>query len=100
MSVTYAAVLPVSEPTVLFVSALLHAERRRLGTRAGTRKLGCYRQAVLVLRWLLDGTRIRQLAVDNAVGRSTGYAYLHEGLRVVAAQAPGLSSVLLAAKMA
>jgi hypothetical protein len=46
--------LPVSENTVLFVSARLYAERRRLGTRAGTRSLGCYRQAILVLRWLLD----------------------------------------------
>ncbi|SRR6266536_3794885 len=100
MSVTYTASLPVSEDTVVFVSALLHAERRRLGTRAGTRSLGCYRQAILVLRWLLDGTRIIQLAIDNEVSRSTGYAYLHEGLTVIADQAPGLSSVLLAAKMA
>src|SRR3954466_13828541 len=100
MSVTYTATLPVSEPTVLFVSALLHVERQRLGTRAGTRSLGCYRQAILVLRWLLDGTRIIQLAIDNQVSRSTGYAYLHEGLTVIAGQAPGLSSVLLAAKMA
>jgi hypothetical protein len=74
MSVTYTAVLPVSEHTVLFVSGLLHAERRRLGTRAGTRSLGCYGQAILVLRWLLDGTRITQLAVDNQLSRSTGYA--------------------------
>jgi hypothetical protein len=100
MSVTYTATLPVSDHTVLFVSALLHAERRRLGTRSGTRSLGCYRQAILVLRWLLDGTRIAQLAVDNAVSRSTGYAYLHEGLTVLAAHAPGLQSALLAAKMA
>jgi hypothetical protein len=100
MSVTYTATLPVSEDTVVFVSALLHAQRRRLGTRTGTRSLGCYRQAILVLRWLLDGTRITQLAVDNQVSRSTGYAYLHEGVTVIAQQAPGLSSVLLAAKMA
>jgi hypothetical protein len=100
MSVTYTAVLPVSEDTVLFVSGLLHAERRRVGTRAGTRSLGCYRQAILVLRWLLDGTRITQLAGDNQISRSTGYAYLHEGLTVIAHQAPALSSVLLAAKMA
>jgi hypothetical protein len=84
----------------VFVSGLLYAERRRLGTRAGTRSLGCFRQAILVLRWLLDGTRITQLAIDNQVSRSTGYAYLHEGLAVIADQAPGLSSVLLAAKMA
>ena len=100
MSVTYTATLPVSEDTVVFVSGLLHAERRRLATRAGTRSLGCYRQAILVLRWLLDGTRIAQLAADNAISRSTGYTYLHEGLTVIADHAPGLNSALLAAKMA
>jgi hypothetical protein len=100
MSVTYTATLPVREHTVLFLSGLLRAERRRLGTRAGTRSLGCYRQAILVLRWLLDGTRITQLAIDNQLSRSTGYTYLHEGIRVLAAHAPNLHSVLLAAKMA
>src|SRR4051812_46145645 len=100
MSVTYTATLPVREETVLVVSGLLHAERQRLGTRAGTPALGCYRQAILVLRWLLDGTRITQLAVDNQISRSTGYAYLHEGIAVLAARAPGLGPVLLAATMA
>jgi len=100
MSVTYTATLPVGEHTVLFLSGLLYAERRRLGTRAGRRSLGCYRQAVLVLRWLLDGTRVTQLAVDNQVSRSTGYSYLHEGITLLATQAPGLSAALLAAKMA
>jgi len=39
--VTYTAVLPASDETVLFVSGLLAAERRRLGTRRGRRALGC-----------------------------------------------------------
>ena len=56
--VTYAAVLPVAEETVLFVSRLLATERRRRGTRGRRRALGCYRQAVLVLRWFLNGTRL------------------------------------------
>jgi hypothetical protein len=56
MSVTYTATLPVREETVLVVSGLVHGERQRLGTRAGTRALGCFKQAILVLRWLLDGT--------------------------------------------
>ncbi|MGC4806849.1 hypothetical protein [Micromonospora sp. DT233] len=75
MSVTYAAILPVREATA-FLSGLLRAERQRLGTR------------------------ISQLASDNTISRSTGYAYPPEGLTVLAAQAPGLHSVLLAAKMA
>jgi hypothetical protein len=77
MSVTYTATLNVREETVLFVSRLLYAERLRRGTRAGTRRLGCFKQAVLVLRWLLDGTRLAQLARDNAIGKSTAYDYLH-----------------------
>src|SRR5213082_858188 len=59
--VTYTAVLPAPDETVLFVSGLLAAERRRRGTRRGRRALGCYRQAVLILGWFLDGTRLAQL---------------------------------------
>ena len=98
--VTYTAVLPAPEETVLFVSALLAAERRRRGTRRGRRALGCYRQAVLLLRWFLDGTRLAQLAADNAISASTGYRYLHEGIDVLAAAAPGLRGALLAARAA
>lgn len=57
-SVTYGVVLDVRRETVLFLSGLLHAERRRRGTRAGRRAMGCFAQAVLVLRWFLDGTRL------------------------------------------
>jgi hypothetical protein len=69
--VTYTAVLPVDEETVPFVSRLLPAEQRRRRTRRRRRALGCYRQAVLMLRWFLDGTRLAQLAADNRIGRST-----------------------------
>jgi hypothetical protein len=98
--VSYTAVLPARESTVLFVSGLLAAERRRRGTRGRRRALGCYRQAVLVLRWFLDGTRLVQLAADNAIGRSTAYRYLHEGIDVLAERAPGLRGALLAARAA
>jgi hypothetical protein len=98
--VIYTAVLPVSEQTGLFVSRLLAAERCRRGTRGRRRALGCYRQAVLVLRWFLDGTRLAQLAADNRIGRSTAYRYLHEGIDVLAAHGPGLRGALLAARAA
>lgn len=100
MSITYTATLPVRDETVLPVSALLHAERLRRGTRHGRRALTCYRQAVLVLRRLLDGTRMSQLARDNTISKSTGYDNLHEGIAVLAAQAPDLHAALLAAKAA
>ena len=98
--VTYTAVLPVAEETVHFVSGLLAAERRRRGTRGRRRALGCYRQAVLLLRWFLDGTRLAQLAADKRIGSSTAYRYLHEGIDVLATAAPGLRGALLAARAA
>ncbi|GAA5768124.1 hypothetical protein Aros01_04632 [Streptosporangium roseum] len=90
--VTYTAVLDVQRETVEFLSDLLAGHRANLGTRAGTRALGPFNQAVLVLRWFLDGTRVRQLAADNAIGKSTAYDYLHEGIDVMAAQAPDLAT--------
>jgi DDE superfamily endonuclease len=98
--VTYTAVLPVAEETVQLVSALLAAERRRRRTRPKRRALGCYRQAVLVLRWFLDGARLAQLAADNDIGSSTAYRYLHEAIDVLADRAPGLRGALLAARAA
>lgn len=100
MSVTYTAVLPVREETVDFLAGLLAAERVRRGTRGDTRSLSVHDQAVLVLRWFLDGTRMRQLARDNGIGKSTGYDYLHEGIEVLAARAPSLHGALPAAKTA
>jgi hypothetical protein len=85
MSVTYTATLTVREQTLLFAPSLLHTERQRRGTRSGTRALTCLDQAVLVLRWFLDGSRLAQLATDNAIGKSTAYDYLHEGIKSLAA---------------
>jgi DDE superfamily endonuclease len=99
-SVTYRAVLHVRRETVLFLSGLLHTQRRTVGTRAGTRALGCFAQAVMILRWFLDGTRLAQLARDNTIGGSTAYRYLHEGIGVLACCKPSLHAALLAAKMA
>jgi len=98
--VSYTAVLPIGESTVAFVSGLLSGQRARRGTRRGRRALGCYRQAVLVLRWFLDATRVAQLAADNQVSGSTTYRYLHEAIEVLAGAAPSLHGALLAARMA
>ncbi|MET8763624.1 hypothetical protein [Lentzea sp. NPDC004782] len=97
MSVAYIAVLGASEGTVLFLSTLLCAERGRRDTRKSTRALGTRKQAVLVLRWFLEDTRMPALARDNVIAVSTAYAYRDEG---VAAGRPSLRGALLAAKTA
>lgn len=98
--VTYTAVLPLSRPSVDFVAGHLAAHRARLGTRTGRRVLGCFDQGVLALRWMLDATRVAQLAVDNAMSLSTAYRYVHEVLAVLATQAPTLHQALVAARAA
>lgn len=100
MSVTYTAVLEVSEDSVLFLSALLRAERLRRGTRKGTRALGTCKQTVLVLRRFLADARMSALARDNAIAVSTAYEYRDEGVAVLAARRPCLYGALLAAKAA
>jgi DDE superfamily endonuclease len=100
MSVTYTAVLDVSEDSVLLLSGLLHAERVRRGTRKDTRALSTYQQAVLMLRWLFDDTRMSQLARDNGISVSTAYDYRDEAINVLAARKPSLHGALLAAKAA
>ena len=87
-SIAYTAVLDVQRETAEFLASLLAAHRVRLGTRAGTRTLSPFHQAVLVLRWFVDNTRVVQLARDNHVHKNTVYAYLHEGIDVLAECAP------------
>jgi hypothetical protein len=99
--VSYTATLPIGESTaVVYLSGLLDAERRRRRSRRGRRALGSWRHAVLVLRWFLDATRVAQLAADNQISSSTAYRYVHEGIDVLAAAAPGLHGALLAVRAA
>jgi hypothetical protein len=100
MSVTYTAVLDISEESVSFLSRLLRAERVRRGTRSRRRALGTYKQAVLVLRWFLEDARMSALARDNGISLSTAYEYRDEGIAVLAACQPSLHGALLAAKAA
>ena len=62
--------------------------------------MGTYKQAVLVLRWLFDDTRISQLARDNGISVSTAYDYRDEAITVLTARKPSLQGALLAAKAA
>ncbi|MFE7046561.1 transposase family protein [Streptomyces atratus] len=86
--------LDIRRETAEFLARLLKDHRERLGTRRGTRALGVFKQAVLVLRWFVDDTRLVQLARDNEISTPTAYRYLHEGLTVLADHAPDLSTAL------
>ncbi|GAA1183939.1 MULTISPECIES: hypothetical protein [Streptomyces violaceusniger group] len=98
--VTYTAVLDFSRETVLCLARLLEAERRARGTRRATRRLGPFKQAVLVLRRLLDNTRIAQLAADNGISGRSCHRYVLEGIAVLNAQGPTLAQAIARAKAA
>jgi hypothetical protein len=72
----------------------------RRGTRERRRALACFARALLILRWFIDGTRIKQLAADNAISLKTVYRYLHEGIDLLAAHAPDLRQALASAPQA
>ncbi|URM90542.1 IS5/IS1182 family transposase [Streptomyces sp. MRC013] len=92
--VTYVVTLDVPRPVVEYLSRLLAAHRRRIGTPKGSRALGPFRQAVLVLRWFRERGCVHCLARDAAISQATGYRYLHEGIDVLAEKAPDLHEVL------
>ena len=92
--VSYAVTLDVPRELILFVSGLLAGHRRQIGTRKGTRRLGCYKQALFGLAWFRDKNDIRRLGAGFGLPQSTAYRYLEEIIGVLAARAPGLQEQL------
>jgi hypothetical protein len=77
-----------------FVSGLLAARRREIGTRAGTRKLSPYQQALFGLAWFRDKPDIRRLGAGFGLSQATAYRYLDEVTGVLAERAPDLREAL------
>lgn len=98
--ITYRATLDVSPTTVATVSGWLQTHRRRVDVRPWQRAATCWTQAVLVLRWLVDGTDVETVARDAGISQATGYRYLHEAIDVIADRAPQLSDVLAQGRLA
>jgi hypothetical protein len=71
--IAYRAMLDVPRELALCLSRLLHAERRRRGTRKKSRALlTCFRHAVLGLRWFRQNADVPALARDHGISRATG----------------------------
>jgi DDE superfamily endonuclease len=92
--ITYRVRLDVPRELVRFVSRLLARHRKEIGTRKGTRSLGCYRQALFVLAWYRDNADIPRLGAGFGLSQATSYRYVAEGTQVLSAQAPGLEEAL------
>src|SRR3954471_4316862 len=98
--IPYSATLDVPAEIATLLTELLVAERRRRGTGVGARAASARDQAILVLRWFREDADMRVLAADTRISLATGYRYLHEGIDVLAAQAPDLHDVLAAGQAA
>jgi hypothetical protein len=90
----YRASLDVPRDLAQAVARLLSAHRTRIGTCRGRRVLGCFAQAVLLLRFMRQRAAVADSTRDNSVSLKTAYRYLHEALDVLAAQAPELPEVI------
>jgi hypothetical protein len=66
---------------------LLKITIRKIGTRKGTRRLGCYRQPLFALAWFRDKGDIRRPGQGSGLPQSTAYRYLDEVIEVLAARA-------------
>ena len=87
---SYRVILDVPLPLAVFVSRLLAAHRREIGTRDGTRALTCWKQAVFTLAWFRDRPDIRRLGQGFGISQATAYRYKDEAVEVLAAKAPTL----------
>jgi len=91
---SYRVILDVPLPLVVFVSGLLAAHRREIGTRNGTRALTCWKGAVFALAWFRDRPDIRRLGAGFGISQATAYRYKDEAVEVLAAKAPTLRQTL------
>lgn len=70
----------------------IHARRRELNSP--WRRLGCFKQALLLLAHLRKNETFAQLAAGFGVSTATAWRYVDETLDVLAAWAPGLHEAL------
>ena len=92
----YRAVLPLSRQTLTFVSGLLRAHRREIGSP--WRKLNTGQQALLVLVYLRKGEPFAEVGAGFAVSTTTCWRYVNETVELLAARAPKLRAALRKAK--
>jgi len=92
----YRAALPLSHQTLTFVSGLIRAHRREIGSP--WRALNPGQQALLVLVYLRKGEPFAQVGAGFGVSTTTCWRYVTETVELLAARAPKLREALRAAK--
>ncbi|MFL6118975.1 transposase family protein [Actinophytocola sp.] len=92
----YRAALPLSRQTLTFVSGLVRAHRREIGSV--WRALNPGQQALLVLVYLRKGEPFAEVGAGFGVSTTTCWRYVNETVELLAARAPKLRAALRKAK--
>ena len=92
----YRAALPLSRQTLTFVSRLIRAHRRAIGSP--WRRLDCGQQALMVLVYLRKGESFAEVAAGFGVSTATCWRQVNETVELLADRAPKLRAALRAAK--
>jgi Helix-turn-helix of DDE superfamily endonuclease len=92
----YRAALPLSRQTLTFVSDIIRAHRRDVGSI--WRKLNPGQEALLVLVYLRKGEPFAQVGAGFGVSTTTCWRYVNETIELLAARAPKLRAALRKAK--
>jgi hypothetical protein len=88
----YRAALPLSHQTLTFVSDLIRAHRRQLGSP--WHKLNGGQQALLVLVYLRKGKPFAEVGAGFAVSTTTCWRHVNETVELLAQRAPKLRQAL------
>jgi hypothetical protein len=92
----YRAALPLSHQTLSFVSGLVRAHRREIGSV--WRALDPGQQALLVLVYLRKGEPFAHVGAGFGVSTTTCWRYVNETVELLARRAPKLRAALRNAK--
>lgn len=92
----YRAALPLSRQTLTFVSGLVCAHRREIGS--SWRALDPGQQALLVLVYLRKGEPFAEVGAGFGVSTTTCWRYVNETVELLARRAPKLRAALRKAK--
>jgi DNA-directed RNA polymerase specialized sigma24 family protein len=84
----YRAALPLSRQTLTFVSGLVRAHRREIGS--SWRALDPGQQALLVLIYLRKGEPFAEVGAGFGVSTTTCWRYVNETVEMLARRAPKL----------
>lgn len=93
----YRAALPLSRPTLAYVTGVSRRHRKSIGSV--WRKLTAGKQALLVLLYLRKGETFAEIAAGFEISTATAWRYVQETVKLLAARAPGLDRALNSAKL-